>query len=181
MLGTQMIARPLLVLAALLYGSVASAANAKFPVPEGAYDIGHVVLRPNRTEQDHYSVKLAFPARAVLDHYRRVFASYIECGRANPPWQVYAETSVQPPRFMHQLIHRWVSQDNRELVTLGLRYQSAGAEWRDRPDDELLRVTVLHERVGDATRAARSAGSSCDERGPPPRERAPDPGPFITR
>jgi hypothetical protein len=161
----------------LLQGVPAAAAATKFRVPDGAVEVRHVVLMPGRTAQDQYSIRLAFPSTAVLDHYRRELRDYIACEGRGQPWQGYGDAAAK--QFFHLVIRHWVSRDNRELVTLGIRYASGGAAWRDRPDNDIQRVTVLHERVGNADGAARSQGSSCDGTPlPPPRPRGV--GPFIT-
>jgi len=142
--------------------------------------VGHASIRPGRTEQDHFSIKLAFPSTAVIDHYRGYFSRFIECRGRGAPWEAGADASAQTPRFMHQMVRHWITEDNREMITLAIRYVSAGTEWKDRPDNDVQRVTLLYEKLFDAKRAARSQGSSCDGT-PVPARRAPSPGPFITR
>jgi len=169
----------LTLLFALLHSSAAVAAVTTYPVPKGAYDVGHASIRPGRTEQDHFSIKLAFPSTVVIDHYRGYFSRFIECRGRGAWWEVGPDASAQPPKFMHQMVRHWVTEDNRELITLAIRYTSAGAEWKDRPDNDVQHVTLLYEKVFDAKRSARSQGSSCDDTPLPPR-RAPLPGPLIT-
>jgi hypothetical protein len=168
----------LILLFTLLQCPAALAASTSYPVPEGAFDVGHAAIRPGRTEQDHFSIKLAFPSTAVIDHYRGYFSRFIECRGRGAPWEAGADTSAQTPRFIHQVVRHWVTEDNREMITLAIRYISAGTEWRDRPDDDVQRVTLLYEKAFDAKRAARSQGSSCDDAPVPPR-RVPRPGPLI--
>jgi len=165
---------------ALLQSSAVFAAATTYPVPEGAYDVGHASIRPGRTEQDHFSVKHAFPSTAVIDHYRGYFSRFSECRGRGTVWEAGPDAYAQPPRFVHQLVVLWVTDDNREMITLAIRYISAGTEWKDRPDNDVQRVTVLYEKVFDAKRAARSQGASCDNTPVPPR-RAPTPGPSIMR
>ncbi|MDH3287662.1 MAG: hypothetical protein OEP48_08075 [Betaproteobacteria bacterium] len=147
-------------------------------MPESAFNVGHAAIRPGRTEQDHFSIKLAFPSAAVIDHYRGYFSRFIECRGRGTPWEAGPDASTQTPKFVHQMVRHWVTEDNREVITLAIRYTSAGTDWKDRPDNDVQRVTLLYEKVFDAKRAARSEGSSCDDR-PVPQRRAPRPGPFI--
>jgi len=168
-----------MVFFALLQGSTVLAAATTYPVPAGAYDVGHASIRPGRTEQDHFSIKLAFPSTAVIDHYRGYFSRFIECGGRGAWWEAGGDAYAHPPKFMHQMVRHWVTEDNREMITLAIRYTSTGAEWKDRPDNDVQHVTLLYEKVFDAKRSVRSKGSSCDGTPVPPR-RAPRPGPLIT-
>lgn len=170
----------LILLCVLVQGSAALAAATTYPVPKGAYDVGRASIRPGRTEQDHFSIKLAFPSTVVMEHYRGYFSRFIECRGRGAPWEAGPDASAQRPRFIHQIVRHWVTEDNREVITLAIRYTSAGTEWRDRPDNDVQRVTLLYEKVFDAKRAARSKGSSCDD-APVPARRAPRPDHFITR
>jgi hypothetical protein len=72
----------------------------------------------------------------------------------------------------------WVTEDNREVITLSIRYTSEGADWKDRPDNDLQNVVLIYEKVFDARQAARTKGASCDDQPVPPR-RAPPRGPII--
>jgi len=170
----------LILVLALLQSSAVFAAATTYPVPEGAYDVGHASIRPGRTEQDHFSIKLAFPSTAVIDHYHGYFWRFIECRGRGAWWEAGPDASAQPPKFMHQMVRHWVTADNRELITLVIRYTSSGAEWKDRPDNDVQHVTLLYEKLSDAKRAARSQGVSCDNTPVPPRRALP-PGPSIMR
>lgn len=170
----------LILFFSLLHCSAVLAAATTYPVPEGAFDVGHASIRPGRTEQDHFSIKLAFPSTAVIEHYRGYFSRFVECRGRGAWWEAGPDAAAQPPKFMHQMVQHWVTEDNREMITLAIRYTSTGAEWKDRPDNDVQRVTLLYEKVFDAKRAVRSQGSSCDDSAVPPR-RAPSPGPLITR
>jgi len=169
----------LIVFLAFLYCPAALATATTYPVPEGAFEVGHAAIRPGRTEQDHFSIKLAFPSTAVIDHYRGYFSRFIECRGRAKVWEAGPDGSTRPPRFIHRIVQHWVAENNRELITLAIRYTSTGAEWKDRPDNDVQHVTLLYEKVFDAKRAARSEGSSCDDR-PVPQRRAPPPKHFIT-
>ena len=172
--------RSIIWVLALLQGSAAFAAATTYPVPEGGYNVGHASIRPGRTEQDHFLIKLAFPSTAVIDHYRRYFSGFIECRGRGAWWEAGPDPSAHPPKFMHQMVQHWITADNRELITLVIRYTSTGAEWKDRPDNDVQHVTLLYEKLSDAKRAARSQGASCDNTPVPPRRALP-PGPSIMR
>jgi hypothetical protein len=169
----------LILVFALLPCSAALAASTSYPVPEGAFDIGHASIRPGRTEQDHFSIRLDFPSTAVIDHYRGYFSRFIECRGRGGAWETGPDAYSQPPKFMHQLVKIWATENNREVITLSIRYTSAGAEWRDRPDNDVQNVVLLYEKVFDARQAARAKGATCDDAPPPPR-RPPPRGPIIT-
>jgi len=165
---------------ALLQGSAALGVTTMYPVPEGAYDVGHSSIRPGRTAEDRFSIHLAFPSTTVIEHYHRYFSRFIECRGRGTAWEAGPDGSARPPRFIHQLVKIWVTEDNREVITLAIRYTSSGTDWKDKPDNDVQDVTVLFEKVFDARQAARLKGTSCDET-PVPMRRPPQPGPTIMR
>jgi len=169
----------LILVFALLQVSTLLAANTMYPVPEGAYDVGHASIRPGRTVEDRFSIRLAFPSDSVVKHYRGYFSRLIECRGRGTAWEVGPDPST-PPKFIHQLVKVWVTEDNREVITLAIRYTSSGAEWKDKPDNDVQDVTLLYEKVFDARQAARAKGTSCDDTPLPPR-RPRSPGPTIMR
>ena len=170
--------RRLLLLFALLQSTAALGAATSYPVPEGAFDVGHASINPGRTEQDHFSIRHAFPSTAVIDHYRGYFSRFVECRGRGSAWEAGPDGSTRPPKFIHQLVKIWVTEGNREVITLSIRYTSQGADWKDRPDDDLQNVVLIYEKVFDARQAARVKGASCDDTPVPPR-RAPPRGPII--
>lgn len=170
----------LILVLVLLPVSAAFAARTMYPVPEGAFDVGHASIRPGRTEQDHFSIRLTFPSTAVVDHYRGYFSRFIACRGRGRAWETGPDGSTQSPKFIHQLVQIWVTEDNREVITLSIRYTSTGTEWKDRPDNDLQDVVLLYEKAFDARRAARAKGVSCDD-APVPMRRPPSPGPGMMR
>ena len=171
--------RRLLLLFALVQCSAALGATTSYPVPEGAFDVGHASIRPGRTEQDHFSIRHAFPSTAVIDHYRGYFSRFLECRGRGSAWETGPDGSTRPPRFIHQLVKIWVTEDNREVISLSIRYTSEGADWKERPDNDLQNVVLIYERVTNAMQAARDKGASCDDAPVPPR-RAPPRGPILS-
>jgi hypothetical protein len=171
--------RFLLLFLALVRSTAVLGAATMYPVPEGAFDVGHASIRPGRTEQDHFRVRHAFPSTAVIDHYRGYFSRFVECRGRGSAWEAGPDGSTRPPKFIHQLVKIWVTEDNREVITLSIRYTSEGAQWMDRPDNDLQNVVLIYEKVFDARQAARVKGASCDDTPVAPR-RAPPRGPIIT-
>ena len=171
--------RRLFLLLALIQSAVALGAATSYPVPEGAFEAGHASIRPGRTEQDHFSIRHAFPSTAVIDHYRGYFSRFVECRGRGSAWEAGPDGSTRPPKFIHQLVKIWVTGDNREVITLSIRYTSEGSGWMDRPENDLQSVVLIYEKVFDARQAARAKGASCDD-SPAPPLRGPSRGPIIT-
>ena len=169
----------LVLVFAFAEGAPALAASTSYPVPQGAFDVGHSSISPGRIGEDRFSIRLAFPSTDVIEHYRRYFSRFIECRGRGTAWEAGPDPST-PPKFIHQLVKIWVTEEDREIITLAIRYASSGSDWRDRPDNDLQEVTVLYERVINARQAARAKGTSCDD-APVPARRPPQPGPTIMR
>jgi len=154
-------ARALLLLA-FCVSNVCLAADLRYPVPPGAKDQRHVRLADTGGEQDYFVVVQPYPSTSVLEHYRKVFARWIECKPAEAGWQSFGDLSAPTPRLVHQLLREWVRPDNKSVVTLGIMYYSDGTQRRQLPDNDTQRVVLIEHEVPDGRAAAKELGYTCN-------------------
>jgi hypothetical protein len=148
--------------------SVSAQHKTMFPVPKGAFDVGHVTIRESGARQDHYSIKLPYPSDAILEHYRKVLGkSWEECiwGQGKSEWWGYGDTSNGNSRYVHQREVVWVNRGARSIIFLGLRYISPGPETRRVPDHDIQNVIVLRTPRGDLAAELKAFGISCSAPG----------------
>lgn len=136
------------------------AAEALYPLPKSAYGLKHIA-EPYSIQQDSFTIKLPYPSRAVVGHYRSVLPGWREC-RARQGWSSFADPANGKREYVHQLMHAWVKPDNKTLVVLGLRYVSPGIEPRSKPDTEEQQVILmLNQNLADAVAEAKNMDMEC--------------------
>ena len=137
-----------LVLALLM--NTATAGNLMFALPAGAESANHVVISPGVGEQDYFWLKVAFPDSPALPHYANVFSQWVECKPWQAGWRGYGDIANGANRYVHEFQRHWINKENNRAVTLLLRYESPGAKYRARPDNDKQFVAVISYRVPDA-------------------------------
>ena len=155
--------RLLCILATLLAVQVAGASDKKtiFPVPTGAEKPAHVVLSPRVAEQDYFWMKAEYPATPALDHYKKLFANWQQCGMPEKGWDGYGDMSNGQNRYLHNFVRYWISPANDRAVTVLFQYQSAGVANRKRPDNDNQFVALIQHRVSDAAAHFASIDVQC--------------------
>jgi hypothetical protein len=126
----------------------AIAAATLFPVPPGARQPSHVVVQRGSAERDYFWLKAAYPGTPALDHYTTLFAAWRPCtGEAG--WRSFGDD--EKGLFFHQFTRHWISPDNKQAVSLLFQYTSPGSKARPSPDSDNQFVSVVRQRVPDAT------------------------------
>ena len=121
-----------------------------FPVPPAAESPSHVVLSPGVGEQDYFWLTVPFPETPALPHYSRIFSDWVECKPWRLGWDGYGDASNEQKRYVHRFARHWISRENDRAVTLLFRYESAGLEFRQRPDNDKQFVAIIKYTVPDA-------------------------------
>ena len=143
-----------------LISGAAIADETRYPVPKGAIDVKHVRLADNGGEQDYFDVRLGYPSTRVVDHYRKVFKSWIECKPSNE-WALFSDRRGSNPIFVHQSVWHWVRSDDNAIVTLAIRYYSNGSEYRVKPDSDIQHVVLIEYASPEARTEAEKMGAIC--------------------
>ena len=136
------------MIAALFLATTALAAATMFPVPPGARQPSHAVLQRGSAERDYFWLKAAYPATPALDHYTRVFATWLPCTPREAGWHSFGDD--RNGLFLHQFFRHWVSADNKQAVSVLFQYTSPGSRERPAPDNDNQFVAVTRHRVADA-------------------------------
>jgi hypothetical protein len=152
---------PLGGLIALLASSVAMTAETMFPVPQGATEIGHVVLQPGADEEDHFFLTERYPGAPAVKHYSAFFSQWSSCDASKVGWDSFADASRPEPRFVHQLARYWVNQRNNVAVILVLRYESPGLTTQMVPSSDRQFVAVMRLRHHDVAKELAGIGVRC--------------------
>ena len=149
------------MLGALALISGAAIADAtRYPVPKGAIDVKHVRFTDSGGEQDYFDVRLAYPSTRIVNHYRKVFESWIEC-RPSKEWISFRDRRGPRPIFVHQSVWHWVRSDNNAFVTLAIRYYSNGSEYRVEPDSDIQHIFLIEYASPDARAVTDKTGAIC--------------------
>jgi hypothetical protein len=131
-----------------------------FPLPDGAHDIHHID-NSNGLHQDSFQIKLPYPSKVVINHYRSIFKNWQECSNSQG-WHRFSDVSNGKNEFVHQFMYAWTSSDNQVLVVVGLRYISAGNKWLEKPTSKQQHVMLLINRgLTDASNEAKNMGFNC--------------------
>jgi hypothetical protein len=121
-----------------------------FPVPSGAESPSHVVLSPGVGEEDYFWLKAPFPETPALPHYSKVFSDWVECKSWTAGWDGHGDASNEAKRYVHRFARHWISKENDRAITLLFQYESAGLDFRQRPDNDKQFVAVIRYKVPDA-------------------------------
>ena len=143
---------------ALLAGAAIADAT-RYPLPKGAVDAKHVRLG-NGGEQDYFDVRLAYPSTRIVNHYRKVFESWIECKPSNV-WISFRDRRGSRPLFVHQSVWHWVRSDDNAIVTLAIRYYSNGSEYRVKPETDIQHIFLIEYPSPGARAMAEKMGAIC--------------------
>lgn len=138
----------------------ASADATRYPLPKGAMDVKNVRLVDTGGEQDFFDVRLPYPSPRVLNHYRKVFGSWVEC-RHRSLWESFADRTSPRPRYVNQLLWNWVRSDDQAIVTLAIRYYSDGSEYRVPPDSNIQHVVLIEYASPQARAIAEKMEATC--------------------
>jgi hypothetical protein len=143
----------------LLLASAAMAAATMFPVPPHARQPSHALLQRGSAERDYFWLKAAYPATPALDHYAKLFTTWLPCRAREPGWHSFGDD--RNGLFLHQFLRHWVSADNKEAVSVLFQYTSPGSKERPAPDNDNQFVAVTRHRVADAIAFFAETGIEC--------------------
>jgi hypothetical protein len=132
-----------------------------YQVPKAALEFRHDAIQAGVYEQDSFVLEERYPGMSAAEHYGRVFAKWQVCTSGASNWDSFGDLESSEPRFVHQLVHYWVSPGNDTAVTLALRYISRGSEFRVAPDSVRQYVLVLRHRVKNAKDWLSKLGAVC--------------------
>jgi hypothetical protein len=119
-------------------------------LPAGAERPAHVAMAPGTYEQDYFWIKAEYPATPVLNHYKKVFASWHRCRGKHDDWDSYGDISTPEHGYLHNFVRYWVSPENDRAITLLFQYRSRGANYRKQPDNQDQFVAVIQHSTSDA-------------------------------
>ena len=113
---------------------------APFPIPTGAENVVSRVVEG--TEEWRWTLRRAYPAQDLLEHYSRHAAGlgWTPCTPPRP-WESWFESDCGRTQFM--LARVWENTARREAVLLFLRYFEPGDAPVETPGSEILHVHVL--------------------------------------
>jgi hypothetical protein len=107
-------------------------------------------MSPGSYEQDFFWIKAEYPAVPALSHYEKVFSDWLRCRSKQDEWSGYGDISGAEHRYLHNLVRYWISPQNDRAITLLMRYESKGAQYRKRPDNQEQFVAVIQHWTADA-------------------------------
>jgi hypothetical protein len=135
-----------------------------FPVPARAEEVSHVVMQPDVWEQDHFWLNETYLGASAMEHYSGLFATWRVCEWSDKGWSSFGDSSQREGRFIHQFVHYWLNDRGDTAVTVALRYTSAGAEHRARPESDRQFVAVVRYKAPDAATHLAQIGALCPAR-----------------
>lgn len=123
--------------------------------------VGHFQLADTGGQEDFFYARLPYPPVQIVNHYRKVFGNWIEC-RPRSAWRSFHDRKEGHPTFVHQLEWHWIRADDAAVLTLTIRYHSAGDDVRDKPASDIQHVTPVEYPTAEARAVAESMGANCE-------------------